>query len=66
MSDTEHFITQSLMRKMWYAYREVHLLEYHTSRKTLADLTRNVAKRLGVSEEEATEQMLAKFKGDSK
>jgi hypothetical protein len=51
---------------MWYAYREVHLLEYHTSRKTLADLTRNVAKRLGVSEEEATEQMLAKFKGDSK
>ena len=66
MSDVEAIITQSLMRKMWNAYREVHLLEYQTSRKTLDDLTHNVAKRLGVSEEEAIEQMLNKFKGSSK
>ena len=66
MSDTEAMVTQAMMRKMWYAYREVHLLDYQTSRKTLADLTRNVAKRLGVSEEEATEQMLAKFKVGNK
>lgn len=66
MSDTEYYITQSMIRKMWYAYREVHLMGYHSSRKTLADLTANVAKRLGVTEEEAVEQMLAKFKGDPK
>lgn len=64
MGDTEHLVTQMMMKKMYWAHREVHQLGYHSSRKKLKELTTAVANRLGVTEVEATQQMLDKFGGN--
>ena len=61
-----HPVIKALLRRTWNAYREVHILDYGSSRKRLAAEIENLANRLNVSKEEAEKLVIEFGQGGSK
>jgi hypothetical protein len=61
-----HPVIKALLRRTWNAYREVHILDYGSSRKRLAAEISNLANRLNVSNEEAEKLVIEYGNGGNK
>jgi hypothetical protein len=61
-----HPVIRALLRRTWNAYREVHVLDYGSSRKRLAAEVENLANRLEISNDEALMLVVAFGQGESK